>query len=78
MSNNRKEEILLATLELASEKGLGSVSLNMIADKVGIRKPSLYNHFSSKEELVEALYQFLREQAKKKSEIGRASCRERV
>lgn len=54
MSNNRKEEILLATLELASEKGLGSVSLNMIADKVGIRKPSLYNHFSSKEELVEA------------------------
>lgn len=67
MSNNRKEEILLATLELASEKGLGSVSLNMIADKVGIRKPSLYNHFSSKEELVEALYQFLREQAKKKS-----------
>ena len=64
MGNNRREEILLATLELAAEKGLGNVSLNMIADRIGIRKPSLYNHFSSKEELVEAMYQFLREKAK--------------
>lgn len=35
---NRKEEIIMATLELAAEKGLGSVSMNMIADKVGIKK----------------------------------------
>ena len=36
---NRKEEIIMATLELAAEKGLGSVSVNMIAVKVGIKKP---------------------------------------
>ena len=70
MSSNRREEILLATLELASEKGLGNVSLNMIADRIGIRKPSLYNHFASKEELVEAMYQFLREKAKEQSAAG--------
>ena len=70
MGNNRREEILLATLELAAEKGLGNVSLNMIADRIGIRKPSLYNHFSSKEELVEAMYQFLREKAKEQSAVG--------
>lgn len=69
MSSNRKEEIIMATLELASIKGLGNVSLNMIADKVGIKKPSLYNHFSSKEEIVEEMYQFLREKSKEKANV---------
>lgn len=35
MSDTRKKEIILATLELAANKGLGNVSMNMIADKVG-------------------------------------------
>lgn len=66
---NRKEEIIRVTLELASQKGLGSVSMSMIADKIGIKKPSLYNHFSSREEIVEAMYQYLRNQAKEKSDV---------
>ena len=70
MSDTRKKEIIMATLELAANKGLGNVSMNMIADKVGIKKPSLYNHFASKEELVEAMYQFLREEAKKNANVG--------
>lgn len=63
MSESRKEEIIFATLKLASQKGLGGVSMNMIAESVGIKKPSLYNHFSSKEELVNAMYEFLRNKA---------------
>ena len=70
MSDTRKKEIILATLEQAANKGLGNVSMNMIADKVGIKKPSLYNHFSSKEELVEVMYQFLSKEAKKTVNIG--------
>lgn len=70
MSDTRKKEIIMATLELAANKGLGNVSMNMIADKVGIKKPSLYNHFASKEELVEVMYQFLREEAKKNANVG--------
>lgn len=70
MGDTRKKEIIMATLELAANKGLGNVSMNMIADKVGIKKPSLYNHFASKEELVEAMYQFLREEAKKNANVG--------
>ena len=66
MSDTRKKEIIMATLELAANKGLGNVSMNMIADKVGIKKPSLYNHFASKE----AMYQFLREEAKKNANVG--------
>lgn len=61
---DKREEILLATLELASQKGLGSVSLGQIADRVGIKKPSLYNHFSSKDEIIKELYVYLRRKAK--------------
>lgn len=68
----RKEEILLAALDLASEQGAGSVTLSMIAERVGIKKPSLYNHFGSKEELFGEMYAFLREQARKSSDAGTA------
>jgi AcrR family transcriptional regulator len=61
-----KEKILIATLELASEQGLGSVSLSQIAKKVGIQKPSLYNHFASKDEIIDGLYEYLRQRAKDK------------
>ena len=69
MSMNRKEEIVLITLELAAEKGLANVSMSMIADKIGIKKPSLYKHFASKEEIVDAMYEYLRRQAKEKANI---------
>ena len=69
MSMNRKEEIVLVTLELAAEKGLANVSMSMIADMVGIKKPSLYKHFASKEEIVDAMYEYLRRQAKEKANI---------
>ena len=69
MSMNRKEEIVLVTLELAAEKGLANVSMSMIADRIGIKKPSLYKHFASKEEIVEAMYEYLRTQAKEKANI---------
>lgn len=61
---NRKEEIILVTLELAAANGLSNVSMSQIAEKMGIRKPSLYNHFKSKEEIVAAMYQYLREKSK--------------
>ena len=59
-----KEKIILATLELAAQNGLGSVSMSQIAEKLGIRKPSLYNHFESKEAMIEAMYRFLRERSR--------------
>ena len=60
---NRKEKIILATLELAAANGLKSVSMSRIADRVGIKAPSLYNHFKSKDEIVSAMYVYLREKA---------------
>ncbi len=59
-----KQEILEATLELACEKGLGNLSMSMIADRVHLKKSSLYSHFRSKEELIQCMYESFREQAK--------------
>lgn len=65
----RKEEILLATLDLASERGLKAVTLSQIAERVGIRKPSLYNHFGSKDQILQAAYQLLRDRARERAEL---------
>ncbi len=62
---NRREEIIYAALELASANGIQGVSMAQIADKVGIKAPSLYNHFRSKDEIIREMYRFLREQAQK-------------
>lgn len=67
---NRKREIINATLELAAENGLGTVSMQQIADRVGITKASLYNHFSSRDQIVEAMYDLLREASKANAGIG--------
>ena len=67
---NRKEEIIQATLSLASEKGLSNISMSQIAEYIGIKKPSLYNHFKSKDEIIEATCQYLRNEAKSSLSIG--------
>ncbi|MBQ8927559.1 MAG: TetR/AcrR family transcriptional regulator [Oscillospiraceae bacterium] len=59
----RKEEILYAALALASEHGAQAVSMSQIAQRVGIRKASLYSHFASKDEIFAAMYELLRERA---------------
>ena len=64
--NDRRNEIVFATLELAAENGLGSVSMQQIANKIGITKASLYNHFSSRDEIVEAMYETIRQTSKQK------------
>ena len=51
----RKEEIIQATLMLASKNGIDNVSMSQIATQLGIKKPSLYNHFRSKDEIVKAI-----------------------
>ena len=60
---SRKEEILYATLELAAENGIKAVSMSQIADKVGMKAPSLYNHFKSKDEIIREMNGFLRDRA---------------
>ena len=68
--SNRKEEIVRAAVELSAENGVDAVSMQMIADKVGITKASLYNHFSSKDEIIEAMYEVIRASSKERTGVG--------
>jgi AcrR family transcriptional regulator len=49
------ERILDAAEDLFAEKGYTATSLGDVADRVGIRSPSLYNHFRNKEALYSAV-----------------------
>ena len=44
--------------------------MSQIAEKAGIKKSSLYSHFSSKEQIISEMYLFLRKQANQNREIG--------
>lgn len=45
---NTKEKIFNVSLDLFSQKGYDSVSLREIAEEVGIKKSSIYSHYSSR------------------------------
>lgn len=47
----REEAILEATSELLAEQGYSAMSMDEVANRVGISKATLYQHFPSKEEL---------------------------
>ena len=51
-----KQKILSAALELFSTCGYDAVSVGQIAKAVGIKAPSLYNHFASKRAIFDALF----------------------
>ena len=50
-----KQRILDEALTLFSEKGYANVYVNDIAEKVGIKAPSLYKHYKSKQAIFDAI-----------------------
>ena len=50
-----KRKILDKALELFSARGYDAVSMGEIGEAVGIRAPSLYNHFPGKQAIFEAI-----------------------
>ncbi len=64
---NTKQEILEVALDLFSTQGFEATSVSQIADAVGIRKASLYSHFASKQDILDALTAKVLEQYNKRS-----------
>ncbi|MEK3750972.1 TetR/AcrR family transcriptional regulator [Paenibacillus sp. FSL E2-8871] len=54
-AEERKNEILDAADELFGQKGFDGTSTNDILEKVGIARGTLYYHFKSKEDIMDAL-----------------------
>ncbi|WHY02530.1 TetR/AcrR family transcriptional regulator [Neobacillus sp. DY30] len=52
-----KDKIIAAAMALFAKNGYEGTALSDIAKEVGIRKPSIYNHFKSKEEIFLKIYE---------------------
>lgn len=52
-----KERILDAALELFANQGYEQVTMEAIASAVGIKAPSLYKHYASKQEIYDSIIQ---------------------
>lgn len=75
---NTKREILNAALDLFSVHGYEATSIAQIADAVGIRKASLYSHFSSKQEILDELIKVTLDGYNKHSVFAKADWSDRT
>lgn len=48
-----KEEILQKSIQLVNEKGLGHLSVTTLSEALGIKKPSLYYHVQTVDEVIQ-------------------------
>ena len=53
---NTKEKILEEALKLFSISGYMGTSMNEIAAKLGVTKAALYKHYTSKQEILDSIY----------------------
>ena len=54
-AEERKNEILDVAEQLFAEKGFDNASTNDIIKRIGIARGTLYHHFKSKEEILDAI-----------------------
>ncbi|MDP3623591.1 MAG: TetR/AcrR family transcriptional regulator [Methanobacteriaceae archaeon] len=57
-SKPTKEKIFDVSIDLFSEKGFDAVSIREIGRGVGIRESSIYNHYSSKEAILDTILNY--------------------
>ncbi len=53
---SRRQQIMNVALELFADKGFASTSISSIATKASISKGLMYNYFSSKKQLLDAIF----------------------
>ncbi|MGZ7136453.1 MAG: TetR/AcrR family transcriptional regulator [Methanobacterium sp.] len=53
-----KEKIFDVSIDLFSQRGFDAVSVREIAREVGIRESSIYNHYKSKEAILDAIIDY--------------------
>lgn len=61
MKTQTKDKIFDTALDLFSKKGYDSVSFRTIASEVGIKESSIYNHYSSKKDILMSILNYFEE-----------------
>lgn len=61
MKTQTKDKIFDTALDLFSKKGYDSVSVRTIASEVGIKESSMYNHYSSKKDILMSILNYFEE-----------------
>ena len=59
--SSTKRSIIETAVRLFAEKNYEIVTMRDIGEAVGIKKPSLYAHFASKQEILDTIYDFYEE-----------------
>ena len=71
---NNKEKIFAKSIDLFSEYGYDGVSIRKIASAVGIKESSIYNHYKSKESILDTiLAYYINEMTKDEIPLNQAS-----
>lgn len=71
--NSNKEKIFNISIDLFSQYGYDGVSIRQIAKKVGIKESSIYNHYKSKEKILESILEYyIDEMTKEETQIEQA------
>ena len=58
MKVNNRDKIFDVSVDLFSEFGYDGVSIRQIAGEVGIKEISIYNHYKSKESILDSILNF--------------------
>ena len=66
---NTKDKIMYEALKLFAQKGYSDVYVKDIAMMVGIKAPSLYKHFKSKQEIFESCIEIFYKKMNEKRDI---------
>ncbi len=61
MKTQTKDKIFDTALDLFSKNGYDSVSVRTIASEVGIKESSIYNHYSSKKDILMSILNYFEE-----------------
>ncbi|WP_369199082.1 TetR/AcrR family transcriptional regulator [Streptomyces djakartensis] len=54
-----RERIAVEALALLDEAGAAGMTMRKVADRLGVKAPSIYYHFESQDELIEAVHQLV-------------------
>ena len=60
MQTERQKEIIKASLELITNKGIQGLTIKNLSKKIGVTEPAIYRHFESKTQILISMLEFFK------------------